>query len=196
MGLLVPAIGRQLSHGLSYRHDVVSADLLRCKRQEDPHIYHYLCYCTACSQYGHYCSDCCPVRPESILRGSYALWSCFNYTNVVQTNRVQYFHYMWTPLPEDGSVKCQSPSVQTTVGFVQGGAKLNLSDSILNTDRYKDSTLSLITSSLFLQPWNYGSSSCEPSTATLTYPSGPNLAGSVALCDPVVSGRPSLSADH
>lgn len=38
-----------------------------------------------------------------------------------QTDRVQYFHYMWTPLPEDGSVKCQSPSVQTTVGFVQGG---------------------------------------------------------------------------
>ncbi|CAG7930363.1 unnamed protein product [Penicillium olsonii] len=37
------------------------------------------------------------------------------------SNRVQYFHYMWTPLPEDGSVKCQSPSVQTTVGFVQGG---------------------------------------------------------------------------
>lgn len=28
---------------------------------------------------------------------------------------------MWTPLPADGSVKCQSPSVQTTVGFVQGG---------------------------------------------------------------------------
>ncbi|KAJ5799100.1 uncharacterized protein N7518_001168 [Penicillium psychrosexuale] len=38
-----------------------------------------------------------------------------------QTDRVQYFHYMWTPLPEDGSVKCQSPVVQTTVGFVQGG---------------------------------------------------------------------------
>ncbi|KAJ5359840.1 hypothetical protein N7517_009031 [Penicillium concentricum] len=37
------------------------------------------------------------------------------------TDRVQYFHYMWTPLPEDGSVKCQSPAVQTTIGFVQGG---------------------------------------------------------------------------
>ncbi|KAJ5587974.1 uncharacterized protein N7459_003739 [Penicillium hispanicum] len=37
------------------------------------------------------------------------------------SDRVQYFHYMWTPLPADGSVKCQSPSVQTTVGFVQGG---------------------------------------------------------------------------
>ncbi|KAJ5366875.1 hypothetical protein N7541_000816 [Penicillium brevicompactum] len=37
------------------------------------------------------------------------------------SNRVQYFHFMWTPLPEDGSVKCQSPTVQTTVGFVQGG---------------------------------------------------------------------------
>lgn len=28
---------------------------------------------------------------------------------------------MWDPLPTDGSVKCQSPTVQTTVGFVQGG---------------------------------------------------------------------------
>ncbi|CAL5869961.1 uncharacterized protein PFLUO_LOCUS4194 [Penicillium psychrofluorescens] len=37
------------------------------------------------------------------------------------TDRVQYFHYMWTALPADGSVKCQSPTVQTTVGFVQGG---------------------------------------------------------------------------
>ncbi|KAJ5963187.1 hypothetical protein N7481_002888 [Penicillium waksmanii] len=36
-------------------------------------------------------------------------------------DRVQYFKYMWTPLPADGSVVCQSPSVQTTVGFVQGG---------------------------------------------------------------------------
>ncbi|KAL1965293.1 hypothetical protein VTN77DRAFT_5895 [Rasamsonia byssochlamydoides] len=37
------------------------------------------------------------------------------------TDRTKYFHYMWDPLPADGSVKCQSPSVQTTVGFVQGG---------------------------------------------------------------------------
>ncbi|KAJ5248627.1 hypothetical protein N7468_000078 [Penicillium chermesinum] len=36
-------------------------------------------------------------------------------------NRLLYFKYMWTPLPADGSVVCQSPSVQTTVGFVQGG---------------------------------------------------------------------------
>ncbi|KAJ5112054.1 hypothetical protein N7532_000099 [Penicillium argentinense] len=36
-------------------------------------------------------------------------------------DRVKYFKYMWTPLPADGSVVCQSPSVQTTVGFVQGG---------------------------------------------------------------------------
>ncbi|KAH8432914.1 uncharacterized protein LDX57_010546 [Aspergillus melleus] len=28
---------------------------------------------------------------------------------------------MWDPLPSDGSVTCQSPSVQTTIGFVQGG---------------------------------------------------------------------------
>ncbi|KAJ5691661.1 hypothetical protein N7488_012396 [Penicillium malachiteum] len=37
------------------------------------------------------------------------------------TDRVKYFHYMWTALPSDGSVVCQSPNVQTTVGFVQGG---------------------------------------------------------------------------
>ncbi|RAH47327.1 uncharacterized protein BO95DRAFT_323133, partial [Aspergillus brunneoviolaceus CBS 621.78] len=36
-------------------------------------------------------------------------------------DRVHYFHYMWDDLPSDGSVICQSPSVQTMVGFVQGG---------------------------------------------------------------------------
>jgi hypothetical protein len=40
---------------------------------------------------------------------------------LTQADRTRYFHYMWDPLPTDGSVKCQSPSVQTTVGFVQGG---------------------------------------------------------------------------
>ncbi|PYI18995.1 hypothetical protein BO99DRAFT_334100, partial [Aspergillus violaceofuscus CBS 115571] len=34
---------------------------------------------------------------------------------------VHYFHYMWDDLPSDSSVICQSPSVQTMVGFVQGG---------------------------------------------------------------------------
>ena len=28
---------------------------------------------------------------------------------------------MWDTIPDDGSVKCQSPSVQMTIGFVQGG---------------------------------------------------------------------------
>ncbi|KAL1883491.1 hypothetical protein Plec18167_002495 [Paecilomyces lecythidis] len=37
------------------------------------------------------------------------------------SDRTKFFHYMWDPLPADGSVKCQSPDVQTTVGFVQGG---------------------------------------------------------------------------
>ncbi|GFF87549.1 hypothetical protein IFM53868_05184 [Aspergillus udagawae] len=37
------------------------------------------------------------------------------------SNRVSYFHYMWDDLPADGSVVCQSPLVQTTIGFVQGG---------------------------------------------------------------------------
>ncbi|KAH1514412.1 hypothetical protein KXV65_000702 [Aspergillus fumigatus] len=36
-------------------------------------------------------------------------------------NRVSYFHYMWDNPPADGSVVCQSPTVQTTIGFVQGG---------------------------------------------------------------------------
>ncbi|KAE8381248.1 hypothetical protein BDV26DRAFT_302003 [Aspergillus bertholletiae] len=37
------------------------------------------------------------------------------------SDRVSYFHYMWDNLPADGSVTCQSPSVQTTIGYVQGG---------------------------------------------------------------------------
>ncbi|KAF4167372.1 hypothetical protein CNMCM6936_005329 [Aspergillus lentulus] len=36
-------------------------------------------------------------------------------------NRVSYFHYMWDNPPADGTVVCQSPAVQTTIGFVQGG---------------------------------------------------------------------------
>ena len=38
-----------------------------------------------------------------------------------KANRLGYFHYMWDTIPADGSVKCQSPSVQMTIGFVQGG---------------------------------------------------------------------------
>ncbi|KAL4866612.1 hypothetical protein BDV12DRAFT_210347 [Aspergillus spectabilis] len=37
------------------------------------------------------------------------------------TDRTAYFHHMWDGIPTDGSVVCQSPNVQTTVGFVQGG---------------------------------------------------------------------------
>ncbi|KAL2871903.1 uncharacterized protein BJX67DRAFT_91842 [Aspergillus lucknowensis] len=37
------------------------------------------------------------------------------------TNRAAYFHYMWDGIPTDGSVACNSPNVQTTIGFVQGG---------------------------------------------------------------------------
>ncbi|PYH40389.1 uncharacterized protein BP01DRAFT_308404, partial [Aspergillus saccharolyticus JOP 1030-1] len=36
-------------------------------------------------------------------------------------NRILYFHYLWDDLPSDGSVICHSPSVQTIIGFVQGG---------------------------------------------------------------------------
>ncbi|KAL4792781.1 hypothetical protein BDV19DRAFT_367731 [Aspergillus venezuelensis] len=36
------------------------------------------------------------------------------------TDRTAYFHYMWEGVPADGSVVCQSPNVQTTIGFVQG----------------------------------------------------------------------------
>lgn len=32
---------------------------------------------------------------------------------------------MWDGVPTDGSVVCQSPNVQTTVGFVQGGKQPN-----------------------------------------------------------------------
>ncbi|KAL4746141.1 hypothetical protein BDW72DRAFT_185539 [Aspergillus terricola var. indicus] len=37
------------------------------------------------------------------------------------TDRTAYFHCMWDGVPADGSVTCQSPNVQTTIGFVQGG---------------------------------------------------------------------------
>ncbi|KAL4738828.1 hypothetical protein BDV11DRAFT_205673 [Aspergillus similis] len=37
------------------------------------------------------------------------------------TDRAAYFHYMWDGVPTDGLVTCQSPNVQTTIGFVQGG---------------------------------------------------------------------------
>ncbi|RMD41472.1 hypothetical protein DV735_g3636, partial [Chaetothyriales sp. CBS 134920] len=35
-------------------------------------------------------------------------------------NRVSYFHYMWDPLPTDGSVKCQAPEIQVSIGYTQG----------------------------------------------------------------------------
>lgn len=38
-------------------------------------------------------------------------------------DRAAYFHYMWDPVPTDGSVVCQDPTVQATVGYVQGGKK-------------------------------------------------------------------------
>ena len=41
-------------------------------------------------------------------------------------NRAAYFHYMWDPLPADGSVVCQAPTVQATIGYVQGGKSLLL----------------------------------------------------------------------
>ncbi|OJJ43679.1 hypothetical protein ASPZODRAFT_136142 [Penicilliopsis zonata CBS 506.65] len=37
------------------------------------------------------------------------------------SDRLKYFHYMWDSLPADGSVKCQDPSTQMIIGFVQGG---------------------------------------------------------------------------
>lgn len=46
-------------------------------------------------------------------------------------DRASYFHYMWDPLPEDGSAVCQDPSVQATVGYVQGG---RISNPILEAD--------------------------------------------------------------
>lgn len=37
------------------------------------------------------------------------------------TNRAAYYRYMWEPLPEDGSVTCESPMVQEYIGYGQGG---------------------------------------------------------------------------
>ncbi|PYI32138.1 hypothetical protein BP00DRAFT_160282 [Aspergillus indologenus CBS 114.80] len=36
-------------------------------------------------------------------------------------NRLAYFHYIWDPLPTDGSVVCQRPASQLVTVFVQGG---------------------------------------------------------------------------
>ncbi|OJJ95002.1 hypothetical protein ASPACDRAFT_48450 [Aspergillus aculeatus ATCC 16872] len=35
--------------------------------------------------------------------------------------RLAYFHYMWDPLPPDGSVVCQQPVTQVVTGLIQGG---------------------------------------------------------------------------
>lgn len=37
------------------------------------------------------------------------------------SNRAAYYRYLWDPLPEDGSVVCQSPTVQANIGYAQGG---------------------------------------------------------------------------
>ncbi|RAH86730.1 hypothetical protein BO86DRAFT_394529 [Aspergillus japonicus CBS 114.51] len=37
-------------------------------------------------------------------------------------NRLAYFHYIWDPLPPDGSVVCQQPTSQLVTVFVQGGS--------------------------------------------------------------------------
>ncbi|TQB74603.1 hypothetical protein MPDQ_004452 [Monascus purpureus] len=36
------------------------------------------------------------------------------------SDRINYFHYMWDPLPTDGSIKCHPPSVQMNIEYVQG----------------------------------------------------------------------------
>ena len=121
MGLPFTATGCRLGDGLTRRHDVVSFNLLCRERQENSPIYHYLCCCAGCSQHGYNRPDYCSVWTKPVSDGWYPPRSSRPILTSSQTNRVQYFHYMWTPLPEDGSVKCQSPTVQTTVGFVQGG---------------------------------------------------------------------------
>lgn len=70
----------------------------------------------------YHCADCHPVRATSVPSSMPVLFSLRERIELTaQSDRTKYFHYMWDPLPEDGSVKCQDPSVQTTVGFVQGG---------------------------------------------------------------------------
>ena len=41
------------------------------------------------------------------------------------TNRAAYYHYMWDPLPGDGSVVCESPKVQEYMGYGQGGKQIS-----------------------------------------------------------------------
>lgn len=48
-------------------------------------------------------------------------------------NRAAYFRYMWDPLPEDGSVICQSPTIQAYIGYWQGGNMRNVDGEFLLT---------------------------------------------------------------
>lgn len=46
-----------------------------------------------------------------------------------KANRLDYFHYMWDALPADDSVRCQSSSVQKSIGHVQEGVTMHSSSS-------------------------------------------------------------------
>ncbi|KKA25701.1 hypothetical protein T310_0257 [Rasamsonia emersonii CBS 393.64] len=64
--------------------------------------------------------QCGPYPYRPVIANQVLRLGGFSLTHPLQADRTKYFHYMWDPLPADGSVRCQSPSVQTTVGFVQG----------------------------------------------------------------------------
>lgn len=71
--------------------------------------------------------QCGPYPYRPVIANQVLRLGGFSLTHPLQADRTKYFHYMWDPLPADGSVRCQSPSVQTTVGFVQGGKLYALS---------------------------------------------------------------------
>ncbi|PKX92338.1 uncharacterized protein P174DRAFT_431765 [Aspergillus novofumigatus IBT 16806] len=73
-------------------------------------------------------------------------------------NRVSYFHYMWDNPPADGSVICQSPAVQTTIGFVQGGITPAAVSTIHRTDGWPgfNTTIDFFLTALSaVQLWRY-----------------------------------------
>lgn len=64
--------------------------------------------------------QCGPYPHRSVSMPIHNSGSADELTYRAKTNRLNYFHYMWDTVPADGPVRCQSSSVQMTVGLVQG----------------------------------------------------------------------------
>lgn len=102
-------------------HDAISISVLCGQQQADATYTHLLHGSAGSSEYLHYPSDRRTVWTTPVSYSQSTDMPFAEPSDMNQSNRVTYFHYMWNQLPADGSVVCQSPSVQATIGFVQGG---------------------------------------------------------------------------